>query len=123
VRTCTRTRLAGARCACRQHGVERPLWYALRYCRAWLARRFPTDLPLAHRRRQPVIRLMDWVLPRCTLPRVPDRPAEISRRIAGRLGVLRYQWLRMPPGLLLRHLTHKGLQSLRPSTAAQRNIR
>ena len=106
----------------RQHDFERPLWYALRYCRAWLGTVIPADLPLTA---PPAvaIQLMDWVLPRCTLPRIPDRPAEISRRIAGLFGVLRYQWLRMPPGLLLRHLTHKGLQSLRPSTAAQRNIR
>jgi hypothetical protein len=100
----------------RRHGLERPLWYALRYCRAWLATAVPDDLPLSA---PPAAarRLMDWVLPRCTLPRVPDRSPELSRRIAGLLGTLRYQWLRMPPGMLLRHLGHKGLQSLRPPSA------
>lgn len=102
-----------------RHGVERPLWYALHYCRLWLATPVPDGLPL---RPPPVamVRLMDWLYPRCTLPRLPDRSPTIARRIAVRLGLARYQWLRMPPGLLLRHLGHKSVQALRWRPAAQR---
>ena len=99
-----------------RHHLERPLWYALRYCRAWLATAVPDDLPLAAPPAA-AIRWMDWVFPRCTLPRIPDRQPPFSRRIAAQLGLLRYQWLRMPPALLLRHLAHKGLHSLRPRPA------
>ncbi len=100
------------------HGLERPLWYALRYCRAWLATAVPDALPLATPPAAAIV-WMDWVLPRCTLPRIPDRSPAISQRLAALLGVLRHQWLRLPPTLLLRHLTHKGLQSLRPRPALQ----
>jgi hypothetical protein len=101
-----------------QHGLERPLWYALRYCRAWLATAVPADLPLAAPPAT-AIRLMDWIFPRCTLPRVPDGRPEMSRRLAALLGVIRYHWLRLPPGLLLRHLAHKSRQSLRLRPVAQ----
>ncbi|KFB73082.1 MAG: nucleotidyltransferase family protein [Candidatus Accumulibacter phosphatis] len=99
-----------------RHHLERPLWYALRYCRAWLATAVPDALPLAAPPAA-AIRWMDWLFPRCTLPRIPDRQPPFSRRIAAQLGLLRYQWLRMPPALLLRHLAHKGLHSLRPRPA------
>lgn len=100
------------------HHLERPLWYALRYCRAWLATTVPDALPLAA---PPAVAIqwMDWVFPRCTLPRIPDRPPPFSRRLAAQLGLLRHQWLRLPPALLLRHLAHKGVQSLRPRPAVQ----
>ncbi|MBL8394552.1 MAG: nucleotidyltransferase family protein [Candidatus Accumulibacter sp.] len=95
-----------------RHGLERPLWYALHYCREWLATAVPAALPLAA---PPAVarRLMDWLFPRSSLPRIPDRRPGVSRRIAAQLGVARYQWLRMPPGLLLRHFAHKGRQALR----------
>ena len=95
-----------------QHRVERPLWYALRYCRAWLTTPVPEDLPLATPPAA-VIRLFDWVFPRCTLPRIPDQPAGISRRTAARLGSLRHQWLRLPPGLLVRQIAHKSMRAWR----------
>jgi hypothetical protein len=101
-----------------RHGVERPLWYALQYCRRWLATPVPEGLPL----RSPpmaMVRLMDWLYPRCTLPRLPEPPPPMARRIAVRLGIARYQWLRMPPGLLLRHLGHKGAQALRRRPATR----
>ncbi|MBL8390567.1 MAG: hypothetical protein FAZ92_03102 [Accumulibacter sp.] len=102
-----------------RHGVERPLWYALHYCHRWLATPVPDGLPLSP---PPIamMRLMDWLYPRCTLPRLPDRPPTIGRRVAVRLGLARYQWLRMPPGLLLRHLGHKSVQAVRWRPAAQR---
>ncbi|MEF8726788.1 MAG: nucleotidyltransferase family protein [Accumulibacter sp.] len=101
-----------------RHGVERPLWYALRYCRRWLATPVPDGLPLLP---PPVatVRLMDWLYLHCTLPRLPDRPPTIARRVATHLGLARYQWLRMPPGLLLRHLGHKSAQALRWRPTAQ----
>ncbi|EXI73658.1 MAG TPA: nucleotidyltransferase family protein [Candidatus Accumulibacter phosphatis] len=101
-----------------RHGVERPLWYALHYCRKWLATPVPDGLPL---RPPPIamVWLMDWLYPCCTLPRLADRPPPVARRIAVHLGLARYQWLRMPPGMLLRHLGHKSVQALRWRPAAQ----
>ncbi|HRD89850.1 MAG TPA: nucleotidyltransferase family protein [Accumulibacter sp.] len=101
-----------------RHGVERPLWYALHYCRKWLATPVPDGLAL---RPPPIamVQLMDWLYPCCTLPRLADQPPTIARGIAERLGRARYQWLRMPPGLLLRHLGHKSVRALRWRPAAQ----
>lgn len=102
----------------RRHGVERPLWYALHYCRRWLATPVPEGLPLRPPPRA-MLRAMDWLYPRCTLPRLPDAPPPLARSIAVRLGAARYQWLRMPPGLLLRHLAHKSAQAVRRRPARQ----
>jgi len=101
-----------------RHGVERPLWYALHYCRRWLTTPVPDGLPL-HPPPMAMARLMDWLYPRCTLPRLPERPPPIARRLAVRIGSARYHWLRMPPGLLLRHLGHKSAQALRWRSAVR----
>lgn len=102
------------------HQLDRPLWYALRYCRSWLATAVPDGLPLLAPP-QAVVRVFDWMFPRCALPRIPDRPPDISRRIAAHLGFIRYQWLRLPPALLLRQMTHKGLHALRRGPLARQN--
>ncbi|MBE2259247.1 MAG: nucleotidyltransferase family protein [Candidatus Accumulibacter sp.] len=101
-----------------RHQFDRPLWYVLRYCHAWLGTALPEDLPLIAPSAS-AVRLLDWIFPRCTLPRIPDQPPGFSRRIAARLALIRQQWLRLPPSLLLRHLGHKTWQSLRPRPAVQ----
>ena len=104
------------------HGVDRPLWYALHYCRAWLATAVPEDLPLIA---PPAIavKAMDWIFPRTTLPRLPDRPPDAARRVASHLAAVRYYWLRFPPRLLARHLAHKTLRCLPRFSAVQRDVR
>lgn len=90
-----------------RHRASRMLWYALHYCAAWLGTPVPSGLPLA----PPAVaarRLMDWVLCRNCLPRLPDRAPGVTERMAAGVARVRYHCLRMPPGLLLRHLAHKG---------------
>jgi hypothetical protein len=90
-----------------RHRAARMLWYALHYCAAWLGTPVPAGLPLAP---PPAAarRLMDWVLSRNCLPRLPDRAPDMAERMAAGVARVRYHCLRMPPGLLLRHLAHKG---------------
>jgi hypothetical protein len=94
-----------------RHRASRMLWYALHYCAAWLGTPVPAGLPLAP---PPAAarRLMDWVLPRNCLPRLPDRAPGVTERIAAGVARVRYHCLRMPPGLLLRHLAHKGSRAV-----------
>lgn len=84
------------------HGAGDALWYALHYCRTWLGSPVPGDLPLVPPpswRRQ----LLDGIFEHASLPGLPDARVGFARGLASRLGTLRYHWLRMPPGLLLRH--------------------
>lgn len=85
-----------------RHGAGDVLWYALHYCRTWLGTPVPPELaprpPPAWRRH-----LLDRIFSRASLPGLPDAGGGFGRGLALRLGTLRYHWLRMPPGLLLRH--------------------
>jgi hypothetical protein len=51
---------------------------------------------------------MDWIFPRTCLPRLPDAAPGLGHRLAGQVAQLRYHRLRMPAGLLMRHLAHKA---------------
>lgn len=95
-----------------QHGAGRYLWYALRYCGAWLGTPSPR-LTTVQPPSTYVLRLMDKLLTRGTLPRLPDAPPSLGDRIATQAGVMRYHYLRMPPRLLGRHLAHKAMSSIR----------
>ena len=93
-----------------QHGAGRYLWYALRYCGDWLG----TPLPKKVTQAPPSIfvqGLMDILLARGTLPRLPDKAPSISERLVKHAGAIRYHWLRMPPKLLAQHLVHKMISS------------
>lgn len=95
------------------HGLERPLWYALRYGRRFLH----TPVPAGSAPGSPpaaVLRTMDWIVSRTLLPRVPDAGLPADTRCALLLGRIRYHWLRMPPRLLLPHLVRKGWLRWRP---------
>jgi hypothetical protein len=85
-----------------RHGIGDVLWYALHYCRTWLGTPVPPDVaprpPPAWRRH-----LLDGIFHRASLPGLPDAGGGFAHGLALRLGTLRYHWLRMPPGLLVRH--------------------
>lgn len=90
----------------RQLGLERPLFYALRYTHRMLDTPLPSDLwtkldsatPV-----WPVVRLMDALVDR-TLGLPVDSGAAASAFAL----YLRAHWLRMPPAMLARHLLRKA---------------
>ena len=105
----------------RRHGLERPLYYGLRYCE----RLFDTPIP-AHAKAQvdafgpnPMVRaIMDILVPPAILPQDPERAGR-GAGSARWLLFVRSHWLRMPPPLLARHLLVKTLRrATRSSTVA-----
>ncbi|RMD65020.1 MAG: hypothetical protein D6826_01080 [Alphaproteobacteria bacterium] len=100
--------------ACR-HGMERPLFYCLRYCARFCGTTVPAaiqDRVAAFGPRAPVPRLMDALVVRAILP----GGAGSGRRATGFarwLLFVRAHWLKMPPGLLLRHLAVKTARRMR----------
>jgi hypothetical protein len=102
-------------------GLTRPLYYALRYCRRWLGTPLPPDLLAAvdkagapHRL---VLRIMDACYDRALMPMHAScaRPGTTLARLAL---YIRAHWLRMPPRLLIAHLTRKAWMQLRPPPRA-----
>lgn len=95
-----------------RHHASTVLWYALHYCRTWLATPVPSALR-AVAPPAPARWITDWIMRRNCLPRLADRPQSYGERLAATLGRVRYHLLRMPPGLLARHLLHKTWLSAR----------
>lgn len=93
------------------HGASHILWLTLHYCKLWLGTPIPEKLELAvpSAWSQWVI---DQLMTRACLPRLPDIKISILDRLITQFGVIRYHWLRMPPGLLARHLAHKALHAI-----------
>jgi hypothetical protein len=95
----------------REQNLQRPLFYAMRHAQCLLGADIPTtamtDIGAAAPSRL-ILHLMDrlivWVM-------VPDHPDYPQRRtaIAQWLLYVRSHWLRMPPGLLLKHLARKQI--------------
>lgn len=96
--------------------LARPLFYGLRYCAALLGTPVPATVLEQTQRHGPtsvIARLMDWLWLRAL--RSPDATAALpGRPLALWALYVRGHWLRMPPALLLRHLTIKSLR--RPHT-------
>jgi len=85
-------------------GLSRPLYYAVRYCRAILG----TPVPEATARSdQPALPVAMDTLFRRVL--APDHPScsDALTGLARRLLFVRGHWLRMPPRLLIPHLVYK----------------
>lgn len=95
----------------RRHGLERPLFYCLRYAERF----YGTSIPASARAQvdafgpnRAVRALMDRLVSSAVLPAWPGRRRP-GAGIARWLLYVRSHWLRMPPGLLARHLLVKAL--------------
>lgn len=96
-------------------GFERPLYYGLLHAQRLFCTAIPADVlrdiedmaPI-----WPVRQLMDRLIPLALLPGHPDYPS-LRATVARWLIYVRAHWLRMPPGLLTRHLTHKAWLRIR----------
>ena len=89
-----------------QLGVTRPLYYGVEFSRQWLGIEAPPrtlERVAAAAPAWPVRPVLLRAMRRALLPELGDRPSR-TRALAVFLLFLRSHWLRMPPGLLLRHL-------------------
>lgn len=93
--------------------LERPLFYALRYCTTLLATEVPKQAMTAARVGAPprlLLALMDQLYQRALMP-VHQSCDDRFTRLARLLLYIRGNWLRMPPLLLTRHLLRKSFTS------------
>lgn len=92
--------------------LMRPAWYALRYASRWLGTPVPDSVLQAFDAARPfplAVWLMDQLVPGALFARNPDgvdRAAGYARTLL----LVRLHWIRMPPGLLLTHLSRKLLR-------------
>jgi hypothetical protein len=106
-----------------EQDLQRPLFYAMRYTQRLLGADIPaaamTDIGTGAPPRI-VLRLMDRLIAWVMVPDHPDFPQR-STAIAQWLLYVRSHWLRMPPGLLLKHLARKQImrwKRRKPAAAA-----
>ncbi len=95
----------------------RPVYYALHFCKKLLATPIPDGIleAMEHEPRGPGLlarTLMNPLIARIMTPGNPDR-LEFTSWLAWSLLYVRSHWLRMPPGMLISHLTRKGLRRWR----------
>lgn len=94
----------------RELGFTRPLLYGLQQAQELLATPVPPGVLqelAAAAPVWPVRQIMKRLIPLALLPGHPDHPSP-SATLARWLLYLRAHWLRMPPGLLIKHLSHKA---------------
>lgn len=94
----------------RDLGLERSIFYVLRYARQLLA----TPVPAAVDASLPappamVLAVMDRLVARALLP-VRGRHGSLGEETSRLLLYIRSHWLRMPPGQLAAHLTRKAMR-------------
>ncbi|WP_291995553.1 nucleotidyltransferase family protein [Candidatus Accumulibacter sp. ACC003] len=101
---------AGLALRARELGFQRPLFYGLHHAQ----RLFGTPIPPEVLRgladaapAWPIRGLMDRLIHLALLPEHPDYPSRLAA-LARWLIYVRAHWLRMPPGLLARHLSRKA---------------
>ena len=90
--------------------LRRPAYYALRYSKKLVACPVPESVIDATGRwapPKPVVSLMDQLVPRALCPPHPDYPSRVSD-ISRMLLYIRSHWIRMPPWLLVYHLSYKA---------------
>jgi hypothetical protein len=101
-------------------GLERPAFYALRYSTRLLGTPVPKALlasSLDGAPAAPLLRFMDWLVPRALFPQHPEassRRTELARWLL----YVRSHWVKMPPLMLARHLSHKLYVRLMPKQAS-----
>jgi hypothetical protein len=91
-------------------GFERPLYYGLHHAQRLFGTPIPPDVLSGLEKAAPpwpIRVLMNRLIPLALLPGHPDHPSR-SAAIARWLIYVRAHWLRMPPGLLAKHLSHKA---------------
>lgn len=101
----------------RLHGMTRPLFYALRYARAYFDTPIAPSAPRPASPNAALLQLMDRLVYTALPPCDPDGKATLKVRAARLLLYIRSLWLRMPPALLLFHLSKKGLRRVGPKAA------
>lgn len=95
-----------------QLGLERPLFYALRFCQRILRTEIPADVmdqAQVGRPGWPTGVIMDFLAQRALRPSQDQGSAWVAGLAAWVL-YARSHWLRMPPWLLAQHLTRKTLR-------------
>lgn len=101
-------------------GLGRPAFYALRYSARILGTPVPRTLlavSLDEAPAAPVLRLMDWLVPRALFPQHPEASSGRTE-FARWLLYVRSHWVKMPPLMLARHLSHKLYARLMPKQAS-----
>jgi hypothetical protein len=89
--------------------LRRPAYYALRYARQLLESPVPDsmiDETKSWAPPVPVVWLMDRLVPRALYPPHPDYPSWVTK-FCRLLLFVRSHWIRMPPWLLVYHLSYK----------------
>ncbi|HYL48551.1 MAG TPA: nucleotidyltransferase family protein [Stellaceae bacterium] len=101
----------------RRLGLERPLFYALRYAEMLLSTPVPSEILTRAELRPPFLRWMDWVFVRALRP-AHSGCALPGMRVALFFLYIRAHILRMPLRLLLPHLLRKAMvKRLKPAVA------
>ncbi|SJM89934.1 nucleotidyltransferase family protein [Crenothrix polyspora] len=98
-------------------GLQRPLYYSMRYTHRLLNTPIPKDILQASQTMAPVLPtrlLMDYLIPIALLPEHPDETS-LTVAVARWLLFIRSHYLRMPLALLIPHLARKSLMRLIPS--------
>jgi len=99
------------------HGLDRILYYLLRYVRHVFGTNIPNSVEVASQRHVPhmfVRTIMDLLVMSALKPLIPGQ-SRPGRRIALWLLLIRSHWLKMPPLLLAQHLIVKALVRWRTS--------
>jgi len=102
------------------HQLGRPLWYSLRFARAWLGTPVPAEARDAIERfhpAPPAAATLCALVTRALPPVDPDGEPTRLQRVATKLLEARANWLRMPPRLVAYHVGHKITQAISPKPA------
>ena len=106
----------------RLHGLGRPLFYCVHFCARVCGTPIASEGKAAVAQFGPgrlVGALMDWLVPLAILPNPPGH-ARRGAGLARWLLFVRAHWLKMPPGMLARHLAIKALRRARPAPPGPR---
>lgn len=113
--------VAGLLPRARALGLTRPLYYALRYCRRWLATPIPEALMADVEGAAAPSVFTRWLMDACYDRALMPVHASCNQRgtAVARLALyVRSHWLRMPAGLLAAHLARKAAGRLFPAKTA-----